>query len=1409
MTAVEPPGPAVPVDAAVPVNAAVPVDAGEPVSTAEPVTAVAPMDAGEPPTPTGRPTPSLLQATRTMAVATAVSRLTGFLRTAVLVPAIGIGLVGDAYNTANVLPNIVYELLLGGVLTSVIVPLLVHARERDSDDGIAYTQRLLSLLTVFLVLATALAVLAAPLLTYAYGIRGNPEQVALATLLARILLVEIVFYGVGAMLTAILNSRQVFGPPAWAPVLNNVVVIATGLLFIALGDGRMLTPDNIPDGLVWLLGVGTTLGIVVQAAALLPAMRRAGVPLGWRWDWRGSGLGEAARLSGWVVGYVAISIPGFLVISMLANEAGRESGIGSAVYAHASLLFQLPYGILGVALLTAMVPRMSQAAARKDVPALVRDFSLGARLTAVALLPMSALLMALGPAIAVVAFARGQVGPDKASMIGVVLAASAFGLFPYALTLLQLRIFYAMKDARTPTLINLAMVAVRIPLCLLVPAIVPAELVVTGLAVANSLSFLVGAVVGELCLRSRLGRVETVRVLRTCGLVAVVSVLAGATAWLVGGAVESLLPRGALGSLAAVAAGSLSGGGVLLAGFLVLPIAEVREVAGNVRRRLGGPAQAQSRPTPETTAATERRDGVQPGSPADGPQRPPDTGTGDIGGQVTVGGRYRLLARSGADDDTGAGRLSTWRARDTLLERDVMLRIHAPGGDAARQFLDRALAAGVLSHPALAMVYDAVDEGRRAYVVSEWVDGDSLADRLAGGPLTEADARETIRRVAEGVAQAHQLGLFVGGLVPERVILTRTGSVTVVAIPAPAATREGDLRALGGLLFATMAGFLPVTDDPAELDHQLTNATAPDLADVALAVLEGRLNDAGDVVRQLVAGRRPLPNGDSGGLAFITDRYEYDAPPVEGWPTISGPRAVGPAGAGPGGGGRAGGPAAGGSGADRPGGATPPRRVGSDTVPVSRQGTQSATDAAGTTGGRRGSEGSSAAQELASMGRSRKVPSALLAARTMLRRRIGVGPAGAAAAGSATGASPVAGTGSAPGTGTAVGAGPAIGAAGPAAGSGGSGAAIGSAAGGLRSASTGPDRDPVVDTAETAVIPLSADGPPPPSSQAQPGPGVGHDAAAGDAIDDEAAEGDAIGDDADDDPWAGTGLFDDDDAADEDEVGDDSGDSALAAGDRVHHGATAVPAGGPEVHRAAGGSTGGGIHDGGASDDDASDDDAGPEKRRRTWLVLAFPVAALLAVALIGWVIGSALPSTPDTSEPPTSQSTAESTTSAAESTTPPPAEPAALPVLTATVFDPFGDGASENGVEAPLAADGDPATSWPTLTYRGSPALGGLKPGVGLVFDLGAPAVVTEVTIATDQPGATVELRAGTAPTADSLDPFPVRGQQELTASSTIAVDGDKPARYWLVWITGLVPDDGSFSASLGEVTFTGVPAG
>jgi putative peptidoglycan lipid II flippase len=529
----------------------------------------------------------ILRAAGTMAVATLVSRITGLLRTMVLAAALGVGAVADAYNSANLLPNVVYELLLGGVLTSVVVPLLVHAQERDGDRGVGYAQRLSTVAVAGLAVATALAVLAAPLLTSLFGINDDPEQVRLANWLARILLVEIVFYGIGALATAILNSRDVFGPPAWAPVLNNVVVIATGGLFLAASGPGGLEPARIEPWQVWLLGGGTTLGIAVQALVLLPSLGRAGVPLRPRWGWRQTGLREAGTLGLWVIGYVAVSQVGVVVATRIANEAGRDGGLGSTGLAYANLLFQMPYGIIGVALLTALLPRMSRAASRQDLPGVVADLSLGTRLSALGLLPVTAALAVLGPPLGVVAFARGNTGPEEAAAIGTALAVGAFGLLPMAVMLLQLRVFYAMKDARTPTLIQVGMVAFRVPLLLVVPLVVDPDRVVAGLMLVTGLTYVAGWALGSVALHRRLGALRARETLVPVLTTAAVSAGAGLLGWGVLALLDDLLGRSVAGSLAALVIGTVVIGAAAVTGLVLARVPELRGPLAAVRARMG------------------------------------------------------------------------------------------------------------------------------------------------------------------------------------------------------------------------------------------------------------------------------------------------------------------------------------------------------------------------------------------------------------------------------------------------------------------------------------------------------------------------------------------------------------------------------------------------------------------------------------------------------------------------------------------------------------------------------------------------------------------------------------------------------------------------------------------------------
>lgn len=510
----------------------------------------------------GPPKVSLLRASGSMAVASLVSRLTGFARQIALVAALGLTVVNDSYVVANTLPNIIYELLLGGVLSSVMVPLLVRAQAEDADGGQDYTRKLLTVAAVVLTAATVVAMLAAPLLTSLYlgsgeGGKANP---ALATALALLLLPEIVFYGLGALFGAILNTKGVFGPFAWAPVLNNLVMLGVLGAYMLI-PGEVTADFSNPKLLV--LGLGTTLGIALQALVLLPALRRAGVRYRPRWGWDRR-LTEAGGLALWVTGYVLIGQAGYIVTTRVA--VGADGG-SLATYSNAWLLLQMPYGILGVSLLTALLPRMSRSAADGRLADVVADLSLGARYSTVALVPVIALITVFGGTIGVALFSLGRSGQTEAARLGLTLAVSAFGLLPFALVMLQLRVFYAMKDARTPTVIQLVIVAVKIPMLLACPQLLTPERVVLGLAVANALSFVIGALIGQLWLHRRLGRLDTVAVLVTFGKTTAAA-LAGAAAglvvlytlpgWLELGAVRTawivLFFGGLLGGLVTVAA---------------------------------------------------------------------------------------------------------------------------------------------------------------------------------------------------------------------------------------------------------------------------------------------------------------------------------------------------------------------------------------------------------------------------------------------------------------------------------------------------------------------------------------------------------------------------------------------------------------------------------------------------------------------------------------------------------------------------------------------------------------------------------------------------------------------------------------------------------------------------------------
>lgn len=524
-----------------------------------------------------------------MAAGSLVSRLIGFVRNALIGMTLGAG-VGDAYTSAQFLPGQIYELLLGGILSSVLVPLLVRRRKSDADRGQEYTQKLLTFAIVSLGLATLLVVAAAPLITAIQSSSGTSAAYrGLVTKFAYLILPIIFFTGLSALIGAVLNVRGHFAAPMWAPILNNLVVIATCGVFLAVfGTKSGLTPQSITPGQILLIGGGTLLGMVVQALGLLPALRKVGFAWRWRWDPRGLGLGEIGRLAGWMLCYVgANQIAVFVVVRLLSRVSGKNSPSVLA-YNNVFLLMMMAHGIIGVSIMTALLPKMSAAAADGRYADVSADLSRGIRLTATALAPIAVLYAVLGAPIAVTLFQGGRYTNAQAVATGGVLVVAAFAVLPLSISYLCTYAFYSLQGNKTAALINLPVVAVRIGAYVVLGAVLADRFAAAGMTAGNAISYLVSALLSLAVLRRRVGRLNL-------GSVAVallkVFVAAGIAAVL-GLIVVHMMPGGGAptGRREAILQ-VLAGGVVVLLAYLgaatALRVQEVRQVIGMVRRRLG------------------------------------------------------------------------------------------------------------------------------------------------------------------------------------------------------------------------------------------------------------------------------------------------------------------------------------------------------------------------------------------------------------------------------------------------------------------------------------------------------------------------------------------------------------------------------------------------------------------------------------------------------------------------------------------------------------------------------------------------------------------------------------------------------------------------------------------------------
>jgi putative peptidoglycan lipid II flippase len=525
---------------------------------------------------------SIVRSSGVMAVGTLASRVTGFARTAILIYALGTHDLGNAYQLANTVPNAVYNLALGGVLTSVVVPLLVSAARRDKDRGEAYDQRIFTLGVLALGLITVVATAAAAPITALYGHDiGNAATHHLTLLFAYFFLPQIFFYGVSSLAGAILNARGRFGAPMWTPVINNVVVIAIGGGFMLIA-GLNKTPQNISTAEIQLLGIGTTLGIVAQTAALIPSLRRVGFRWRPRFDFRRGEVSEIGRMGGWMFGYVLTTQASFVITAIVANAAGAKvsqagPGAGYAAYSNAWQLFQLPYAIVGISVITAMLPRMSSHAASRSFGLVRDDFSGAARLASVIVVPAALVLAVLGEPLSEALFGYGSTSVASARYLGEIFAVFSLGLLPYMVFQLQLRVFYAMHDSRTPALIGLVAMAVNIGANLLALAILPPRQVVAGLGLGFGLANLTGAIIAWLVLSRRIGGLDGRTVASSLVRMHLASLAPACFAIAISLMIGVVLPAGRLGAFVIIA---LAGSGGLLLYVMFARALRVRELAG-------------------------------------------------------------------------------------------------------------------------------------------------------------------------------------------------------------------------------------------------------------------------------------------------------------------------------------------------------------------------------------------------------------------------------------------------------------------------------------------------------------------------------------------------------------------------------------------------------------------------------------------------------------------------------------------------------------------------------------------------------------------------------------------------------------------------------------------------------------
>ena len=535
------------------------------------------------------------RASAMLASGTIVSRILGFIRVVVLAAAIGqaSSAAADAFGVANQLPNSIYALVAGGVLSAVLVPQIVRAG-LHADGGQLFINRIITFGVVIFLAVTLVATLAAPALISLYaqqsidGGRGfSPAALSLATAFAYWCLPQIFFYALYSLLSEVLNARNMFGPFTWAPVLNNVVAIGGLVAFMTLFGGA--ESNSSPSGWgidrILVLAGTATLGIAAQALVLFLFWRRAGLRFRPEFRWHGVGLGSAGRAAGWLFGMILVMQVAGLVSTRVAT-LGSAEGASVATLQASWLVFMLPHSVVAVSIATAYFTRMSGHAARGDLVAVREDLSSSLR-------GIGLLIVFSTIALAVVAYPFARFFEDKYDNIvatGNVILAFLPGLVLYSMLFVIQRVFYALDETRTAFFMQCAQSGLYVVGALACTAL-PAQWIGVGLALVTVVSGSAQAIIAIVVVRRRLGGMDGALILKRHLQYFGLALLAGAAGLgvllaLGGLAPDSFVLAGRLQALASIALVGSAMAAVYTALLLLMRNPELTSVVGTVLSRL-------------------------------------------------------------------------------------------------------------------------------------------------------------------------------------------------------------------------------------------------------------------------------------------------------------------------------------------------------------------------------------------------------------------------------------------------------------------------------------------------------------------------------------------------------------------------------------------------------------------------------------------------------------------------------------------------------------------------------------------------------------------------------------------------------------------------------------------------------